>query len=207
MSTLTLTSHPPTATALRDGRCCCRPCLPPRRRSTPTSHPSATTPSHNPLCPCLPPRRRSTSRVDVDVASYHRRRHAQSLLLASSPSVSPPPFDVARPRCILPPPPPRAIFVVVVVPDPVPVPAALSLSPSLSSSPPPDDVDVASYHRHCHAQSSSSLPSSPPPVNVARRASTLTSHPTAATIMALAVGICAVFGIIVSILKSNTCNW
>ncbi len=78
---------------------------------------------------------------------------------------------------------------------------------SLSSSLPPDDVNFASYHRHCHARSSLSLPSSPPLVNVARHASKLTSHPTPATATALAVGIWAVFGIIVSILKSNTCNW
>jgi hypothetical protein len=43
----------------------------------------------------LPPRR-STSCVDVNVASYHPHRHAQSSLLSSSPSVSPPPFDVVR---------------------------------------------------------------------------------------------------------------
>jgi hypothetical protein len=207
MSTLALTLHPPAATASCDGHCCCRPCLPPRHRSMPTSHPSATTASHNRLSPCLPPRRWSTSHVNVDVASYHRHCHAQSLLLLSSPSVSPPPFDVAHPCCILPLPPPRAIFIAGVVPDPVPVPAALLLLSSLSSSPPPDDVDVASYHRHCHMQSSLSLPSSPPPVNVAHCTSTLTSHPTAATAMALAVGIWAVFGIIVSVLKSNTCNW
>jgi hypothetical protein len=68
--TSTSTLHPPTATALRDGRRCCpRPCLPPRRRLTSTSHPAAATALCDHLCPCLPPRHRSTSRIDVNVAS------------------------------------------------------------------------------------------------------------------------------------------
>ncbi len=110
-STSTLTSHPPAATASCDGYRHCRPCLPPRRRSGRTSHPSTTAASRDCLRPCLPPHCWSTSCVTVDVASYHCHRHAQSSSLLSSPSLSPPPFNVARPRCILPPPPPCTIIV------------------------------------------------------------------------------------------------
>jgi hypothetical protein len=131
----TSTLHPPATTASCDGRCRCRPCLPPRRRSTPTSHPSTTTASCDCLCPCLPPRCQLTSRVDINVASYHCHRHARSSLLSSSPSLSPPPFNAARPRRILPPPPPYTIIVVFVVPVPVPVPAACRRHASTMHSP------------------------------------------------------------------------
>jgi hypothetical protein len=130
--TSTSTSHPPAAIALCDGRRCCRPCLPPRRRSGRMSNPSATTASRDRLRPCLPPRRRSTSRFDVDVASYHCHRHARSLSLSSSPSLSPPPFDVAHPRHIL-----RRHRLARS--------SSSSSSPSLSLSPPP--VDVARRRR------------------------------------------------------------
>jgi hypothetical protein len=110
-STSTLTLHPPAATAFCDGRRCCHPCLPPRRQSGRTLNPSATTTSRDRLRPCLPPRHRSTLRVNVNVASYHCHRHVISSSLSSSPSLSPPPFDVARPCCILPLPPPCTIIV------------------------------------------------------------------------------------------------
>jgi hypothetical protein len=71
---------------------------------------------------------RGASRINVDIASYHRHRHARlSLSLSSSPL----PVNVACqcPHCILLPPQIHAIFIVVVVipipvPVPVPVPAA-----------------------------------------------------------------------------------
>ncbi len=79
---------------------------------------------------------RNTSRVDVDVASYRRHRHARSSLSLSS---SPPPVNVAH-RCqhrILWPPPTRAIFVVVVVPVPVPVPVPAACRRRASTMHPP----------------------------------------------------------------------
>ncbi len=116
--------HPPAPTASRDGLCCHRTCLPPCRWSTLTLHPTAATDSRNLCRPCLPTRRRSTLRVDVDLTSYRRHRHARSLSSLSSPSLSlsPPPVNVACRRCILLPPLPCTIFVVVVIPVPVPVP-------------------------------------------------------------------------------------
>jgi hypothetical protein len=122
LSTSMSTSHPLAATALRDGRCRCHPCLPPHCWLTLTSHPTATTALRNHLHPCLPPRRRSTSRVNVDVASYLRHRHVQSSLSLLSPSLSPPPVNIAHPRCVLPPPLPHTLIVIFDVP--VPVPAA-----------------------------------------------------------------------------------
>jgi hypothetical protein len=119
-----LTSHPLAATALHNGCRCRHPCLPPCRQSMLTAHPTTTTTSRDRLCPCLPPRRQSTLRIDNDVACYHRQRHARSLLLSSSPSLSLPPVNVEHPCCILPPQLPHMIVVVFNVPVPVPVPAA-----------------------------------------------------------------------------------
>jgi hypothetical protein len=122
LSTLMSTSHPPAATASHDGchRCC--PCLPSCCRLTPTSHPSTTIALGDRLHPCLPPRHWSTSRINVDITSYRRHRHARSLLSLSSPSLYPTPVDIAHPRLILPPPPPCTILILFVIPVPVPVP-------------------------------------------------------------------------------------
>ncbi len=80
--------HPPAPTASRDGLCCWRTCLPPRRRSTLMLHPTAATALCNHRRPCLPPHRRSTLHINIDVASYRCHRHTQSLSLLSSPSLS-----------------------------------------------------------------------------------------------------------------------
>jgi hypothetical protein len=144
-STLTSMLHPPAATALRDGHRCCHPCPPPRRWLMPTSHSSTTTTACDRLRFCLPPRRRSTSRVNVDVASYHCHCHVQSSLFSSSPSLSPPPFNVAHPRCILLPPPPCIIIVVFIIPVPVPVPAACQHRASTTHPP----IVTPLRNRHC----------------------------------------------------------
>jgi hypothetical protein len=175
-----LTSYPLAATALRDGRRCCHPCLPPRRWLTLRLHPTATTALRDRLRPCLPPCCRSTSRVDIDVASYRCHRHAQSS--SSSPSLSLPPVNIARPRCILPPSPP-AIFIVIDV-------------PSLSLSPPP--VNIARRRcillpppprRFLSLSSSPSLSLSPPPVDIVHRRRILPPPPTCAIFVVVVIPI------------------
>jgi hypothetical protein len=154
--------HPPAATATCNLRRCCRPRPCPCHLLTSRVNVASSRCHH--LAQLLssllspPP---LDSNIDVASSCHHRR--ARSSLLSSPPPVN---IDAnvassCRRHCL--------------------AQWSSSLLLFLSSSLPPVDVNVASYRPHRLAQLSLSLSSSPPPVNVAHRASTLMLHPTAAT--------------------------